>query len=492
MPALKDISPSPATHRGGATRQKSEFNVGRSAKNWSSRSQLALHICPECGSQKTWKDGLRYTRHGQVQRWLCRRCGFRFSKSTAQPKVKIDVSGEILKQSHSQADHADRLSGRRDLSFEKRLDHLSLVSCEDIASHNPSQSTIVEKPLNKSFPYNRGCRVCVSDGEMKNLAKVEPLKSRLAGATKKDQETIKGKIIEFAWWMRKQGYKEAYYKNKTYMLRRLVNLGANLYDPESIKELLAKRDLAKEFPSVEKEWGEGYKANICNGYSLFLKMEGLKWEKPRYKISQKRAFIPTETELNQLIAACGKVVGTFLQGLKDTGADPGELGAARWIDVDVEKKVLAINFPVKGHDSRVLRVSEEFIARLNRLPRKRERIFSYVGLRSNFEGQRRRIAAKLGNPRIMKIHFTTFRHWKGTMEYHKTKDILHVKKLLGHKNIKNTLIYIDYEKIAFGPEVDDEFTVKVASNVNEDKELIEAGFQYVTDRDGLKIYRRRK
>ncbi|MDH5448249.1 MAG: hypothetical protein OEY24_02430 [Candidatus Bathyarchaeota archaeon] len=27
------------------------------------------------------------------------------------------------------------------------------------------------------------------------------------------------------------------------------------------------------------------------------------------------------------------------------------------------------------------------------------------------------------------------------MEYHKTKDALHIKQLLGHKNINNTLIY---------------------------------------------------
>jgi integrase len=33
------------------------------------------------------------------------------------------------------------------------------------------------------------------------------------------------------------------------------------------------------------------------------------------------------------------------------------------------------------------------------------------------------------------------RHLKGTMEYHRTKDILHVQQQLGHKDIKNTMIY---------------------------------------------------
>jgi len=36
--------------------------------------------CPECGSTRVWKDGLRYLAEGSVvQRWLCRDCGRRFS-----------------------------------------------------------------------------------------------------------------------------------------------------------------------------------------------------------------------------------------------------------------------------------------------------------------------------------------------------------------------------------------------------------------------------
>jgi len=41
------------------------------------------------------------------------------------------------------------------------------------------------------------------------------------------------------------------------------------------------------------------------------------------------------------------------------------------------------------------------------------------------------------------------RHWKGTMEYHKTKDILYVMKVLDHRDVKNTLVYIDLENVIF-------------------------------------------
>ncbi|RLI41618.1 hypothetical protein DRO59_06470 [Candidatus Bathyarchaeota archaeon] len=36
--------------------------------------------CPECGYERVYKDGLRYTRHGIVQRYLCKNCGYRFSQ----------------------------------------------------------------------------------------------------------------------------------------------------------------------------------------------------------------------------------------------------------------------------------------------------------------------------------------------------------------------------------------------------------------------------
>jgi site-specific recombinase XerC len=35
------------------------------------------------------------------------------------------------------------------------------------------------------------------------------------------------------------------------------------------------------------------------------------------------------------------------------------------------------------------------------------------------------------------------------MEYHKTRDIIHVMQILGHKNIKNTLVYVQLEEALF-------------------------------------------
>jgi len=73
------------------------------------------------------------------------------------------------------------------------------------------------------------------------------------------------------------------------------------------------------------------------------------------------------------------------------------------------------------------------------------------------------------------------------MEYHRTKDILHVMEMLGHRDIKSTLIYT--QLVSFEG---NEYHVKAAKTLEEDEELLKAGFEYVTERDGIKIYRRRK
>jgi integrase len=112
---------------------------------------------------------------------------------------------------------------------------------------------------------------------------------------------------------------------------------------------------------------------------------------------------------------------------------------------------------------------------------------SIIHFARGFRRQRKKASHKLQNQRIEQITFHTLRHWKATMEYHRTKDILHVMQLLGHKSIQNTMKYtqlIDFE--------DDEFTCKVAQNIKEARELIETGFEFVTDMDSQKLFRKRK
>lgn len=77
------------------------------------------------------------------------------------------------------------------------------------------------------------------------------------------------------------------------------------------------------------------------------------------------------------------------------------------------------------------------------------------------------------------------------MFYHQTKNILYVMQFLGHKNIKNTLIYIQTEEALFKSE-NEWFLCKVASTIEEAKKLIDAGFDYVCEFNGVRMFYKEK
>ena len=64
-------------------------------------------------------------------------------------------------------------------------------------------------------------------------------------------------------------------------------------------------------------------------------------------------------------------------------------------------------------------------------------------------------------------------------------------QFLGHKNIKNTLKYVQLEEALF-KEQNKEFVCKVAKTIEEAKELIELGFEYVCEIQDAKLFRKRK
>jgi integrase len=125
---------------------------------------------------------------------------------------------------------------------------------------------------------------------------------------------------------------------------------------------------------------------------------------------------------------------------------------------------------------------------LNAIPKQTATLFGVSSelMRRNYSKQRKAIAAKLKNSRIQQIAFHTFRHWRATMEYHKTRDLLHIMQILGHRSINNTLVYtrlIDFKE--------DDFIARIAHSEKETCELIESGFEYVCDFAGNKIFPKR-
>lgn len=315
-----------------------------------------------------------------------------------------------------------------------------------------------------------------SQKRAKNLTGVEPLqKQAQRGSTKEIQQ---GKIIEWLWHLKKKGLSE----NSIYIYgQRIQQLAkqCNVLDPEAVKEIIAMA-----------EYSATTKAYDVIVYSEFLKWLKIEWDAPIYKRERKIPFIPLESELNELIAATGPKTSTFLRLLKETGMRRGEAERLRWVDFDFERKIVQVNNPEKGSNPRILPISNKLIGMLQTFQRRKERVFS-SSIHNVFYRQKKRIAKKLGNPRVLEISLHTFRHFKGTMLYHQTHDPIHVQRVLGHRDIKSTMLYIQIEENLFQNQPD-EFHTATAATVKDACKLIEVGFEYVTEISGTKIFRKRK
>ena len=434
--------------------------------------------CPQCQSQRIWKDGLRRVADKKIQRYLCRECAFRFSEST-QANVKLNVSGQLLEVSEPGEDNLEASVFKANTLFKDPLDESPLPRGEDVGSHASSiQDSTIER-LKDFRPHTINRRVCVPERGMINLAEVKPQQEEAVAGAKLKPAEAEAKILEHAWRLKKEGYKESTICNRVSILKRLIKLGADLSDPESVKDVIARQDIS-----------ESTKLQIACAYDSYASSNQIRWEIPNYRQVQKLPFIPLESEIDALVAGCGKKTAVVLQLIKETGMRIGEVWRLKWTDLDFEGDTVRVNEPEKNGNPRILKVSNKLAAMLNALPRTSERVFGAVlrtSVYNTFWEQRRRIAQKLQNPRLLQISFHTLRHWKATTEYHRTRDILYVKQLLGHKSITNTILYT--QLISFES---DEYSSAVAKTLDEARKLVEAGFEYVTDVEGNKLFRKRK
>jgi integrase len=283
--------------------------------------------------------------------------------------------------------------------------------------------------------------------------------------------------------MKRQAYSDETIRLNRIALHALLDRGANLFDENSTKDVISKQT-----------WSDNRRRNVINAYDMFVKHNGLTWTRPRCVVSAKIPFVPSETELDCLVSAAGRKLSAFLQLLKETAMRRGEAKRLQWVDIDTERNLVTLNLPEKHSNPRMWKVSPRLIAMLSALPKNSQRVFgdsSMDSMKSMFLTLRKKLAIKLQNPRLIKVNFHSYRHWKATMEYHKTHDIEYVKQFLGHKSVKNTEIYVNVERTIF-ESTSDEFTVKVAEKPEEVKTLLEVGFEYVCQKDNLIFLRKRR
>jgi integrase len=282
--------------------------------------------------------------------------------------------------------------------------------------------------------------------------------------------------------MKKQAYEDTTIKATAKRLKHLQK-NCRLADPESVKLFIAN-----------KKCSNGFKETLIETYDIFMRSIGQRWQKPFYERYDKLPKIPTEEKINMLISQATPRMALILSMSKDMGTRPVELTWLTVADINLQNGIVSItgakhtvgrNGKLKPHTLEMLKqyINKNHLNANDRLfPTESEHISeSYRRLRNT-------LARKLQDPTFLTIRLYDFRHFKASIEYHKTKDLLYVKTILGHKDLRTTL---RYTQLLEGL-LDDEYTCKTATNIKEATSLIEAGFEYVTEIDGIKLFKKRK
>ena len=205
-------------------------------------------------------------------------------------------------------------------------------------------------------------------------------------------------------------------------------------------------------------------------------------------------YLPTEEQAKMLINGLPKTLMVLCQTMFETGCWIGEAVKIEWSDINEETHTVAINHPEKGSNSRINKVSRELIDLLMSMQKKHG---TYVfnpkprAFDGNFNRQRAKLAAKWQQPNIKKIHFHTFRHLRGTLDIHNHVPLFEVKTRLGHRCISNTEKYVHWNQQLYH-ERNDRYNFAAASTIEQVQPLIENGFEYVCDLEGMKLFRKPK
>ncbi len=324
-----------------------------------------------------------------------------------------------------------------------------------------------------TIQQTEGRQICVLDKEMKNLTAEAKTK-----ALQENRKNTKSQLVNFSLHLLKHGRSEATIKTYTKLLKA-VNKYADLNDPDSVKSVIATRYKDRNTKRLV----------VC-AYSSYLKFVGGQWIKPDYKPEHKQVFIPTEEELNLAINSGTKESVIYSKFLYESGARDNEASRLEWTDLDQERGLVTVKSSKNG-DSRIVSISENLMDLLFSLSNPQKTVFANSGKRtSSFHNRMKTLALKQNNPRFIKIHLHTFRHCKALREYHKTRDILHVMGILGHRNINTTYRYVRLYNQIYKYQQKVKFVTKIASTKEERCDLINGGWDLV-EKDGNDWYFRK-
>ena len=260
----------------------------------------------------------------------------------------------------------------------------------------------------------------------------------------------------------------------------------DITDPNAVKTYIATAKNQK----TGEPLAQGTKNKFLYAYDKYCEIQQITWTKPYYKEVENIPLIPTTENVNAIIDNASKRYATIFKILVETGAEGHELENVTRNDIDTEQGIISIR-GCKGHHSGTYklktRTAEMLRTYLHEYPQ--EHPFPTSERMSDvWRNTRRRTATKLCKNELDNIQMRNLRNYSGAQLYYKAQDPIAVMRHLRHKKLETTMHYL--RGITIGGE--ENYTCKTATNIKEAQDLIEHGFEYITEIDGIKLFRKRK
>lgn len=262
-----------------------------------------------------------------------------------------------------------------------------------------------------------------------------------------------------------------------------LNKNADLNNPQTVEKFI--KGLQRK---------DNYKARLARVYKWYCEYKKIEWTTPKFSRNTQEIKCPTHEKIEMIISDSGRILSLKLRLSKDTGLRPIEIFNLKVRDVDLQQRIIYPTTAKNGAPRKIKipqQLTELLQAYINNNQRQlNESLFkgNPVTYGKEFREVRNRLAKKLNDETLKTVRLYDLRHYFATMDYQKFHDLKRTQYLMGHKHSSTTDIYTHL--LDNGEE--DEYTVKTANNVKEATDLIEHGFQYITEMDNVKIFKKRK
>jgi integrase len=279
---------------------------------------------------------------------------------------------------------------------------------------------------------------------------------------------------------------------------------ANAYEPSTIKQTLKRLrfltancntnepEEVKQFVSA-KQCSNSYKECLIESYAIYMRSINRQWNKPFYRRYDKKRKAPKEELIDFIISHARPVTKLKLLMEKDLGTRPIELYWLKIGDIDLSTGIVNITGAkhTVGREGKLRPNTLEFLKAYitaNKL-RTSDKLFmgkNANNFAENYRHLRNRLAKKFNRPELKQVQLYDFRRFKASKEYKLSRhNLLYVKQLLGHKDIKTTEKYIslfDERNITWIP--------VVCTTQEEIEQAIKEDYEFVCQADGKTFFKK--